>query len=113
MKIDEADPAIESALKILQAHIARPISGRELSRKVGFAESYLIRLFKKNIGMPPMKYLTKIRIESAQYLLTSSPLTVNAVAEQSGYRDEFHFSKAFKKFTGLPPSAYRESRHTV
>ena len=83
----------------------------ELARTFGFERSYLFRIFKARYGMSVKDYITKTRMENAKKLL-SSGYTVLAAARLVGYEDEFNFSKAFKKFYGESPSAYRKSKTT-
>jgi AraC-like DNA-binding protein len=60
------------------------------------------------VGIPPMQYLTKWRMQIAAQLLTSGNVNVATVADQVGYASEAAFSRAFKKITGIAPSIWRE-----
>ena len=68
---------------------------------------YLSQLFKNEIGVNFLSYLTGIRMEKAKKLLLSSALSVAEVAEQSGYADYRVFTKVFKKAEGCTPSQLR------
>ena len=102
------NPLIEASLALMQKEMSRQITLPEIAAKVGLSEGYFSRFFKRATGTTPMVYLTRIRIDSAAYLLTSSALTVRAIAQQVGFRDEFHFSRVFKKLKGWSPSRFRE-----
>ena len=57
--------------------------------------------------MPPKKYVQQERHKKALSLLQDPDLTIEQIAEQTGYCDQFHFSRQFKKILGITPSAYR------
>ena len=68
---------------------------------------YISQLFKNEIGVGFLTYLTRIHMEKAKKLLLSTSLSVAEVADQSGYRDYRVFTKVFKKLEGITPSQYR------
>ena len=68
---------------------------------------YISQLFKNEIGVGFLAYLTNIRMEHAKKLLLSTSLSIAEVAERSGYGDYRVFTKAFKKSEGVTPSQYR------
>ena len=68
---------------------------------------YISQLFKSEIGVNFLAYLTGIRMEKAKKLLLTTPLSVAEVSEQSGYADYRVFTKVFKKAEGVTPSQYR------
>ena len=68
---------------------------------------YISQLFKNEIGVNFLSYLTGIRMEKAKKLLLSSALSVAEVAVQSGYADYRVFTKVFKKAEGCTPSQFR------
>lgn len=78
----------------------------DLSKSVGFSESYISKTLKKDIGMTFNEYLTNIRIEMAKkILMTEGKLTtVNEVAKRVGYSNQHYFSQVFKKHIGATPS---------
>lgn len=64
-------------------------------------------MFREYTGISPIKYMHKIRIEKAQSLLLTTNMPVKAIAYEMGYNDEYHFSRLFKKHTGLSPKNFR------
>ena len=68
---------------------------------------YISRLFKNEIGVNFLTYLTNIRMEKAKKLLLSTALSITDVAERAGYTDYRVFTKVFKKTEGVTPSQYR------
>ncbi len=65
-------------------------------------------IVKKFSSLSFNEYLTKIRIESSKNLLTTTPYSIEEIAEKVGYRDIYYFSKIFKTETGLSPKQYRK-----
>lgn len=77
----------------------------------GYAEDYIRMRFKEVTGMPPLKFLTKIRIERACTLfeMYKEQFSLMQVAEKCGYNDYVYFSKKFKQQTGMSPQKYMQS----
>ena len=78
-----------------------------LAEKFHLNPQYISQLFKNEIGVGFLAYLTNIRMERAKKLLLSTSLSVAEVAERSGYGDYRVFTKVFKKSEGITPSQYR------
>ena len=96
----------------MKEHYMESIDISTLADDLGFQSSYLTRLFGKHVGVTPLKYLTGIRIREAQRLLLDTSLPISEVGTRVGYSDQFHFSKTFRKATGMNPSAYRKAEKT-
>ena len=74
----------------------------------------LMRLFRKHLGVSPLEYRNRLRIEEAKRHLAHSTLSMKEIAERLGYRNALYFSTAFRKRTGVSPSLYRKrSRETL
>lgn len=105
--LNQADIS-ELMVKYLQENFSHDISMQGLAEKFGFSTEYLGKIFKKNIGETPQKYLTKLRMNEAKRLLLSSPdMEVQKIGELVGYKNAFYFSRAFKNYTGVQPSEFR------
>lgn len=76
---------------------------------VGLSESHLSNIFTKKTGQTFTDYLTSVRIEKAKELLETTNLKVYEVGVSIGYANVEHFSRVFKKFTGLSPNNYKNS----
>ena len=74
------------------------------------SECWFIRSFKARTGMTPQRYLTSIRLGQARELLRSSTLNIGEIAAVCGYETALYFSRIFRKYTGVSPKAFRESR---
>lgn len=83
------------------------VSVDTLTVKFGFERSYLYRMFKKRYGVGVKEYIISVRAEHAKTFLLGGR-TVSETAYLVGYRDEFNFSRAFKKAVGISPSEYKK-----
>lgn len=80
----------------------------DFSSFFNISPSKLTKLFKLRTGISAMEYFLRLKIDAACYILKSSESLNKEIAMQLGFSDEFHFSKIFKKKTGLSPKEYRE-----
>lgn len=74
----------------------------------GYAEDYIRMCFTKQIGMPPLKFLNKVRIERAKILINiyKNEIPLSTIAEKCGFQDYAYFSRKFKENTGVSPKEY-------
>ena len=93
--------------RYLQEHLAEEISLSILAEEFHLSAQYISQLFKSEIGVGFLAYLTNIRMEQAKKLLLSTSLSIAEVSEQSGYSDYRVVTKVFKKAEGITPSQYR------
>jgi AraC-like DNA-binding protein len=105
------DPFVGKALSLMHGDPARNWTIEELARDVGLSRSVLAERFADLVGMPPMLYLAKWRMQIAAGLLSGGSANIATVAEEIGYGSEAAFSRAFKKLVGVPPSAWRRRGH--
>ncbi len=106
------DRHVGQALSLLHAEPARPWTLEDLSGAVGLSRSALADRFAGFVGVPPMHYLAKWRMQIASGLLTSGQANIARIAVEVGYDSEAAFSRAFKKIVGMPPAAWRKN-HSV
>lgn len=99
---------IRQAKQYMQKNYSLPISLDEVSNIVGFNPTYFSYFFKKETGMNFLEYLTELRVSRAKELLVDTKQSVADIGISVGYLDLKHFSKLFKKMTGLNPSEYRK-----
>ena len=98
---------IHGITRYLQEHLAEEVSLSVLAEEFHLSAQYISQLFKNEIGVGFLAYLTNIRMERAKQLLLSTSLSIAEVSEQSGYGDYRVFTKVFKKSEGITPSQYR------
>ena len=103
----QEERVITGITRYLQEHLKEEISLSVLAEEFHLSAQYISQLFKNEIGVGFLVYLTSIRMEKAKKLLLSTSLSVAEVAEQAGYGDYRVFTKVFKKSEGITPSQYR------
>jgi AraC-like DNA-binding protein len=102
------DPFLGKALSLMHREPSRDWNVEDLARQVGQSRSVLAERFTELVGIPPMQYLAKWRMQIAVGLLSSRTANLEAIAAEIGYGSEAAFSRAFKKMMGMPPSAWRK-----
>lgn len=100
-QLDTTD--IEKVVKYIHDNISADIRLETLSNLVNLSQNYFVRKFNKEIGMPPMKYLLTIRVETAKSLLLNTNYTISQVMQKVGIYDSAYFSKLIKNATGYSP----------
>lgn len=106
--LDEGEErVISSIMRYMQEHLSEEISLSVLGEVFHLNPQYISQLFKNEIGVGFLAYLTNIRIEKAKKLLLSTSLSVTEIAEHTGYGDYRVFTKVFKKTEGITPSQFR------
>jgi Predicted TIM-barrel enzyme, possibly a dioxygenase len=85
-----------------------PISFSELAMVAHVSRTYLSTLFKKEVGCTFPEYLAKYRIGKATEIMKRENLSMLEIAQLVGFNEYAHFSKTFKKITGLSPKQYRD-----
>ena len=98
---------ISSIMRYMQEHLSEEISLSVLAEVFHLNPQYISQLFKNEIGVGFLVYLTNIRIEKAKKLFLSTSLSVTEIAEHTGYGDYRVFTKVFKKTEGITPSQFR------
>ncbi|TCO26431.1 AraC-like protein [Kribbella steppae] len=104
-----AHPAVQHAMRLLEASIDEPWTLDRLAAAVNLAPSYLIRLFGRTAGISPMAYLNRIRAERAAGLLIETDLPIATIGAMVGWHDPSHASRRFHAVFGLSPSRYRST----
>ncbi len=88
----------------------------ETIHSMPFHYDYLRKLFKKEIGMTPLEYMTNLRMKKAETMLTTAwtrDYSVSEIAELCGFDDALYFSRVFKKHFGCSPSAFAKEHTSV
>ena len=102
---DESD--IGAVCAYLEEHSGEPVSLDQLGEVAGLSKYYLLRSFTKQKGISPYRYLETIRIAKARKLLERNVPMIE-VALQTGFADQSHFSRFFKRLIGVTPRQYAE-----
>ena len=101
---------LRNAVSFLEANMPLRVDLNTLASLAGLSPSYYNRAFKAATGLAPYQWQLQARIQRAQALLLSTKMSLDDVAEATGFADSVHFARTFKKLTGATPSAWRKDR---
>ncbi len=103
----DGSAVFERAIRYINENYQRKVSLEEVSHQAYMSSSYFSNSFHQRMGITFSEYLSLLRMNRAKELLSGTGLRIYEVAEKSGYEDFRHFSKMFKKHTGMSPAEYR------
>lgn len=99
-------PAVEHVKSIIRYHYAEPLNVEALASEVALNERYLISLFRQVTGIPPHQFQIAVRIDHARRMLPSST-PLSTIATASGFADQSHLNRHFKRQYGFTPGVFR------
>lgn len=82
---------------------------RALSEMAGMSHSYLVRTFKRTMGVSPRTFIIKLRVDRSKQLLASTSKPIAEIALDLGFHDQSHFANVFRRFVSMTPGAFRET----
>jgi two-component system response regulator YesN len=97
---------VHRMISFTKEHFSEGITLSEIADQLQFTPNYLSTLFAKSMGINFSQYLAKLRIFKAKELLDSGKYKVYEVGDLVGYKNPEYFTKVFKEFVGITPSAY-------
>ncbi len=103
----EYNKSINLAIDYINEHLNEPIDLKTIAQVAMISEFHFCRIFKAYIGESIGVYITRLRMERTAHLLRISDTTLTDIAEKTGYQSQQSLSKAFKKYFGITPSAFR------
>lgn len=105
----QGNPYVDAALSYIHKHCTQSIHIGELADSLHISSAYLIKLFRKNVGVAPLKYLHLKRVEYACLLLRTTQMTIEEISNEVGMYDSSSFCHLFKKIYSITPAKYRQS----
>lgn len=103
---DQLDPRLARLWSVVESDLSADWSTRKMAGIANVCEKHLERLCKRDLGRTPRQHLIVLRMHYAAELLTTTDMTVEAIALAVGYQNPFTFSSRFRRFSGWPPSHY-------
>lgn len=94
-------------LEYIDANLASDIRLSRLAALLGLPADGFARRFRATTGQPPYRYVLRRRVERAAAMLRATDASISEVALATGFSSHSHFTSAFKRLTGMTPSAYR------
>jgi AraC-like DNA-binding protein len=103
----ELPVSLVKPMEAMRLYFDQPLRVSQLAEMAGMSVSNFFRHFKAATGTSPIDWLKRERINQAKRRLLETDDTIGRIAEQTGYYDQFYFSRDFKRVTGIAPSLYR------
>ncbi len=101
---------LEQVRDLLHEELSETLQLESIAAKVGVHPAHLTKAFRKKFGQSIGEYVRGLRIARARHLLESSDMSIGAIALATGFVDQSHFTRTFKKSLGRTPHAYRAQR---
>ncbi|MCP3763462.1 AraC family transcriptional regulator [Domibacillus sp. A3M-37] len=101
---------IRTAIQFMTAHYHEPLSLDEIADHARLSKYYFTNKFQKHMKTTPIQFLTKMRMQKAMELLTTTNKTLHEIAMETGYDNSNYFSKVFKKMIGMSADSFRKDK---
>ena len=105
LRLGKERSAVRRVKQYLENHYAENVTLEELARIANLTPFHLVRVFRKEVGLPPHAYQTRLRLTHAKVLLAQA-CTIGEAALSAGFYDQSHFTNHFRKVFGYAPGAH-------
>jgi AraC family transcriptional regulator len=110
---ERASPHLQRRIREVQVYLRenlhRDVDLRSMAHEAALSPYYFSRAFTAYVGVPPYRYLIRLRVERAQELLHTSELTVTQICQRVGFNSLSHFTTTFRRHTGVSPTSFRRA----
>ena len=103
-------PLIESALALIENRLDRNLAVDEIADALSVSREHFTRVFHREMGLSPHRYIVQQRIRLACHLLRSTTLSCQEIADRVGDSSPAHFNRQFRQLTGATPKAFRDRK---
>ncbi|MCF0136188.1 MAG: helix-turn-helix domain-containing protein [Lachnospiraceae bacterium] len=104
---------IQACCEYIELHAEDELKLSDIANKVGYAEYYLSRKFKYEVGVSVSRYIRTVRVERAKNLLVTTNQPINEIASRLHFSSSSHFSDVFREITGRLPQHYRREEQRM
>ncbi|MBQ6796148.1 MAG: AraC family transcriptional regulator [Clostridia bacterium] len=105
-----SDLYVEKAISYIGENIGKPTTVSDVCRHLNISRNYFCNIFTESMGISPKRYILNQHMEMAFELLKRSHFSIGEIASIVGYDTQSKFTKAFTRYTGQSPSAYRKQK---
>jgi AraC family transcriptional regulator len=99
---------VKRVIDYIQAHLCQDLSLEALAEQTNLSPYHFARLFHQTTGESPHQFVLRQRVERAQWLLKETDRPLSHIAVESGFANQSHFTRIFKRHLGLTPRTYRQ-----
>ena len=110
--LSASNPFLLGAERVVRDAGEAAITGRQLAQALGASERTLHRRIREASGETPKGFIDRVRFETTRMLLETTAQSIKQLAASSGYADETSFRRAFQRYCGMTPGAYRSWSRT-
>lgn len=103
----DKDTVVKRAVAIMETRYSEPLSTQNIADDIGLERSYFSMFFKKHKGLPPHRYLTRLRVQKACVLMDRDNIPISDAADSVGL-DSQNFARIFKREMGITPMQYKQ-----
>jgi len=100
---------IDPVLRYIEVNLGKPMSLAELAELMHLSPKYFANLFSDTMGVGPIAYVNRRRVQRAKEMLATSELNVKEIAAKVGFANPLYFSRQFGQIAGLSPTDYRRT----
>jgi transcriptional regulator GlxA family with amidase domain len=111
-RLAHAQPAMLDVVQLMEANVGEPLTLGELAQLAGLSPRQLQRMFRKQLGTPPLRYYLELRLRKARALLRQTDRPLAEVGADCGFRSAARFSKAYRDLFQVAPGAERRPRQS-
>ncbi len=104
-----ANSKFDNVLEYIYQNYTKSITTKQIAQRFSYNKSYFCRKFQKITNLTPTEFILTLRIEHSQKLMTNSSLSLNDIAQQSGFSSYPYFSLKFKETVGFSPAEWRNT----
>ena len=105
MRVGKEPRAVKLAQEFIRAHASENVTLAQLTGETGLSSFHLVRVFTAHVGLPPHAYLNQVRVNRARKLLANGR-EIARVASETGFVDQSHLARHFKRLLGITPGQY-------
>lgn len=98
---------VKKSISLMEKNVHKNLRVEDFAKSLDISVEHFIRLFRDEMEMTPYQYFLRLKSQEASALLITTNKTIADIAEEFSFENQFHFSRVFKKCTGLSPSAYK------
>lgn len=100
---------IPRSINYMNTHYMEHISVQDVADFASVHRGYFSKVFTQKVGMSPVRYLERLKMEKAMELLQSATYSISEIGMTLGYPDPYTFTRAFSRYSGMPPGKWRKT----